>query len=71
MLFRSIGVLIVGDAGPAVLPVRATGELMLWVAAALTCITGYDYLRAGLTHMQDAPPLKSAPIKSAKPRGAT
>ncbi len=47
----AIGVLIVGDAGPAVLPIAAIGELLLWVAALLTLMTGYDYLRAGLTHM--------------------
>jgi cardiolipin synthase len=27
------------------------GEIALWVAAGLTLITGYDYLRAGLRHM--------------------
>ena len=36
----AIGVLIVGDAGPGLLPVRAIGELGLWVAAALTLVTG-------------------------------
>ncbi len=29
------------------------GELLLWVAAILTVITGYDYLRSGLKHMQE------------------
>ena len=52
----AIGVLIVGDAGPGFLPVAATGEMLLWVAALLTLVTGYDYLRAGLTHMTQAPP---------------
>lgn len=51
----AIGVLIVGDAGPAFLPVTAIGELLLWIAALLTLLTGYDYLRAGLTHMTRAP----------------
>lgn len=51
----AIGVLIVGDAGPAFLPVTAIGELLLWVAALLTLMTGYDYLRAGLAHMTGAP----------------
>lgn len=27
------------------------GESLLWLAAILTMVTGYDYLRAGLTHM--------------------
>jgi cardiolipin synthase (CMP-forming) len=52
----AIGVLIVGDAGPSVLPVVAIGEALLWVAASLTLVTGYDYLRAGLRHMADPRP---------------
>jgi cardiolipin synthase len=52
----AIGVLIVGDAGPAFLPVAAIGEALLWVAAILTLVTGYDYLRAGLAHMTRASP---------------
>ena len=47
----AIGFLIVGDAGPAALPVRLIGEIGLWVAAMLTLITGYDYLRVGIKHM--------------------
>jgi cardiolipin synthase (CMP-forming) len=61
----AIGVLLVGDAGPGFLPVTFIGELMLWVAAALTLVTGYDYLRAGLDHMTE-----EAPVKAAKPSGA-
>ena len=59
----AIGVLLVGDAGPSFLPVTFIGELMLWAAAVLTLITGYDYLRAGLMHMNDEAP----PVKAAKP----
>ena len=33
------------------LPVTILGETMLWVAALLTLVTGYDYLRAGLRHI--------------------
>lgn len=62
----AIGVLLVGDAGPTYLPVTWIGELMLWAAAALTMITGYDYLRAGLVHMTDAAP----PVETAKPSSA-
>jgi cardiolipin synthase len=53
----AIGCLLVGDEGPAALPVTAIGQGMLWAAAILTLITGYDYLRAGLIHMSahDAP----------------
>jgi cardiolipin synthase len=47
----AIGVLIVGDAGWHVLPVVAIGETLLWLAALLTLVTGYDYLRAGLLHI--------------------
>ena len=47
----AIGILIVGDAGPGFLPVAAIGEALLWLAALLTLVTGYDYLVAGLRHM--------------------
>ena len=47
----AIGVLIVGDAGWHVIPVIAIGEILLWLAAILTLVTGYDYLRAGLSHI--------------------
>jgi cardiolipin synthase (CMP-forming) len=62
----AIGVLLVGDAGPSGLPLIVIGELMLWAAAVLTIITGYDYLRAGLTHIND----KEPSVKAAKPSGA-
>lgn len=62
----AIGVLLVGDAGPIFLPVTLIGELMLWAAAVLTLITGYDYLRAGLDHMSEESPA----VKAAKPSGA-
>src|SRR5271168_3022070 len=51
----AIGVLIVGDAGPGFLPVAAIGETLLWVAASLTLVTGYDYLQAGFRHMSRPP----------------
>jgi cardiolipin synthase len=47
----AIGVLIVGDAGWHVIPVVVIGEALLWAAALLTMVTGYDYLRAGLSHI--------------------
>jgi cardiolipin synthase len=47
----AIGVLIVGSAGWHVLPIVAIGETLLWIAALLTLVTGYDYLRAGLSHI--------------------
>ncbi len=51
----ALPVLLVGDAGPAVLHVRLLGEIGLWVAALLTLVTGWDYLRAGLGHMRAQP----------------
>jgi CDP-diacylglycerol---glycerol-3-phosphate 3-phosphatidyltransferase len=65
----AIGFLIVGDAGPAVLPVAAIGEVLLWAAALLTLVTGYDYLVAGLRHLnrpRPARPIDSRPIKPGK-----
>ena len=47
----AIGFLIVGERRPGFLPVVAIGEMLLWIAALLTLVTGYDYLRAGLAHM--------------------
>jgi len=49
----AIGFLVVGDAGPYIGSVGPleVGVCGLWIAAALTLVTGYDYLRAGLHHM--------------------
>ncbi len=50
----SLGALIlagVGDALPWFLPAPEVGVVSLWAAAALTLVTGYDYLRIGLKHM--------------------
>jgi len=47
----AIGVLIVGAAGPADFPTVIVGEVLLWLAAALTVVTGYDYMRTGLRHI--------------------
>jgi cardiolipin synthase len=48
----AIAVLIVGDNGPWNIPLVEIGEAGLWIAAALTIFTGYDYLRAGLRHIE-------------------
>ncbi len=45
--------LLVGTAAPNWLPAVILGEACLWVAAVLTLITGWDYMRAGLRHMQE------------------
>ncbi len=48
----AIAVLIVGDNGPWNIPLVEIGEVGLWIAALLTIVTGYDYLRAGLRHIE-------------------
>ncbi|MEE2956595.1 MAG: CDP-diacylglycerol--glycerol-3-phosphate 3-phosphatidyltransferase [Pseudomonadota bacterium] len=52
----AIGFLIIGDAGPSFLPIRTIGEVALWLAAVLTLITGYDYLKEGLHHIENVNP---------------
>ncbi len=47
----AIGFLIVGDAAPHAIPAVSIGEMLLWLAAILTIVTGYDYLRASLSHL--------------------
>jgi phosphatidylglycerophosphate synthase len=47
----ALGALILGGAVPHQPWVHLIGLFCLWVAAALTLVTGYDYLRAGLRHM--------------------
>jgi CDP-diacylglycerol--glycerol-3-phosphate 3-phosphatidyltransferase len=47
----SLGALILGGAVPQHVWVHDTGLIFLWAAAALTLVTGYDYLRVGLRHM--------------------
>ena len=47
----ALGALILGGAVPEMPWVHQVGLFSLWVAAALTMITGYDYLRAGIRHM--------------------
>ena len=62
----AIGVLLIGDAGPGFLPMSFIGETLLWMAALLTLVTGYDYLRHGMKHMAEpeAPQGRPTPGKS-------
>ncbi|HEX5325365.1 MAG TPA: CDP-diacylglycerol--glycerol-3-phosphate 3-phosphatidyltransferase [Acetobacteraceae bacterium] len=51
----ALGTLLAGDSSAALLhlgflPVTLIGSAMLWVAAVLTLVTGWDYLTAGLHH---------------------
>ena len=63
----AIGFLLVGNAGPAWLPVEAIGWWGLWIAALLTLVTGWDYLQAGLRHMLRTP--KGAANAAERPSG--
>src|SRR4051795_6495396 len=47
----ALGALILGGAVPQMEWVHLVGIVCLWLAAALTLMTGYDYLRIGLRHM--------------------
>lgn len=48
----AIGALVWGPGGAeAGLPAHLVGIIGLWIAALLTLVTGYDYLRAGLKHL--------------------
>ena len=40
---------------------RQLGLVLIWIAAALTLITGYDYLRTGLRHMAEGAPPRRRP----------
>jgi CDP-diacylglycerol--glycerol-3-phosphate 3-phosphatidyltransferase/cardiolipin synthase len=47
----SLGALILGGALPQWAWVHDVGLVSLWAAAALTLVTGWDYLRVGVRHM--------------------
>lgn len=49
----ALGTLLVADGTPSAWNLGVIGQWMLWLAALLTFVTGYDYLRAGLAHMAD------------------
>ena len=49
----ALGALILAGALPHQPWVHVVGLVCLWAAAALTLITGYDYLRVGLKHMEE------------------
>ena len=53
--------LILGPAGPDFLPVETIGSWGLWLAAALTLLTGWDYLNAGVRHMSAEQPSQATP----------
>ena len=47
----AIFLLLLGNGGPDWLHAGWLGNLLLWVAALLTLVTGYAYLKTGLKHM--------------------
>lgn len=54
MQLVAVGFLIAGPAGDAFLPpdwTRLIGLALLWVAAILTLVTGYDYMKASIEHL--------------------
>jgi len=62
----ALGTLLAGDSAAvalhlSILPVSLIGEVMLWTAAGLTLVTGWDYLQAGLRHAGTAETPPSAP----------
>ena len=68
----ALGTLLAGDATAALigvpwLPAAAIGEAMLWAAALLTLLTGWDYLTAGLRHAAGVP----APVPPARKEART
>ncbi len=47
----ALGALILAGALPAMVLIKQIGVGSLWAAAALTLVTGWDYLRVGIKHM--------------------
>ncbi|MBX9795791.1 CDP-diacylglycerol--glycerol-3-phosphate 3-phosphatidyltransferase [Sphingomonas sp.] len=47
----ALGAIILAGAVPAWRALDLLGSALLWAAAVVTLITGYDYLRAGLRHI--------------------
>lgn len=77
----AIALLLLGESGPRWLQPETVGAFLLWVAAGLTLITGYDYLRNGLKYMsttsvsthrehEPAPPPGPGKIRVSEPGGA-
>jgi cardiolipin synthase (CMP-forming) len=69
----ALGTLVAGDSGaralglPAV-PVSMIGEALLWIAAGLTLVTGWDYLVAGLRHVGGPMPVSREAAQPPRPQ---
>ncbi len=57
----AVGFLLVGPAAPWDVPAQLVGEIGLWLAAVLTLVTGWDYLRRGLDLMAEARVARAKP----------
>jgi CDP-diacylglycerol---glycerol-3-phosphate 3-phosphatidyltransferase len=64
----AIGFLLAGSAAPWWLFADQVGAYGLWLAAALTLITGFDYLVVGLRHSSATVPAKVAVPDPRRPR---
>lgn len=51
----ALGALLLDGGALAQLRPDLVGMILLWIAAGLTLVTGYDYLRVGLRHMTEMP----------------
>lgn len=49
----AIFLLLLGAGGPDWLHAGGLGRILLWLAAVLTLVTGYAYLKTGLKHMKE------------------
>lgn len=65
----ALGVCIVGPYGPFGWPWVGIAEIGLLAAALLTLVTGWDYLRSGLKHMDDKPAAPAPASPSAPTAG--
>ena len=57
----ALGFLIVGDAGPDILPVTLIGVIGIWAASALTLITGWQYVSDSVSQILQAQAGKAKP----------
>ena len=65
----ALGFLIVAKPESQV-PINAMliGEILLWIAAVMTVVTGYDYMTIGLKHMAGGQPPKPEPPRTTDAR---
>jgi cardiolipin synthase len=65
----ALGFLIVAKPESEV-PINAMliGEILLWIAAVMTVVTGYDYMTIGLKHMAAGQPPKPEPPRTTDAR---